>query len=243
MDIKIHRGDRSILLYNPQLAKRPDRSLFDFAELPVESSGSTARLATGRGQVLYRQFDGLSVVVRHYRRGGMISKLSTDSYWYSGLQKTRMWREFALLLKLYLDGLPVPMPVAAQIERRSLVWYRGDLATQKIDGAVTLVESISSAPLADAQWQAVGQVLRRFHDKGCYHADLNAGNIMLDHHGAVYLIDLDRGCLLNAGNVTRFASNLRRLKRSLDTFAEKRRGLHFSPSDWEALLTGYGEVR
>jgi tRNA A-37 threonylcarbamoyl transferase component Bud32 len=64
----------------------------------------------------------------------------------------------------------------------------------------------------------VAGVIRRMHDRGLHHRDLNVGNILLSRAGAdlaVHVIDLDRARL--GGSVSRGERRraLRRLKRSL----------------------------
>ena len=52
----------------------------------------------------------------------------------------------------------------------------------------------------DARWAAIGRCLRRFHDAGVQHADLNASNIMLGEQGEVWVLDFDRGALRQPGS-------------------------------------------
>ncbi|MGH7487911.1 MAG: lipopolysaccharide kinase InaA family protein, partial [bacterium] len=65
-------------------------------------------------------------------------------------------------------------------------------------------------------WHAIGACIRRFHDAGIYHADLNAHNIMLDNKDAVYLLDFDRGerrtpvILWQQANLARLSRSLRK---------------------------------
>ncbi len=237
MEVEVQRSGSSVVLYCSQLNSCPDPVLFS---QPAQSTEFAATgVNTGRGQVHYRDFEGHAVVVRHYRRGGAIRHLSADRYIYSGLNRTRMWREFELLLQLHAEGLPVPVPVAARIEQLSWFQYCGDLATRKIADARTLAEILSSQSLSAEQWGAVGRVVRNFHDRGVFHADLNAGNIMLDGSGQAYLIDFDRGHRVTTSGVEAFVSNLRRLKRSLESFAAKHSGFCYVRADWSALMSGY----
>ena len=63
-------------------------------------------------------------------------------------------------------------------------------------------------------WAAIGRCIRRFHDYGLCHADLNAHNILLRGDREVFLIDFDR-CARRQPGMWRDA-NLARLRRSLD---------------------------
>ena len=90
--------------------------------------------------------------------------------------------------------------------------YRCDLITRRIADAVPLSEALAAAP--GRALESVGATVRRLHDAGADHADLNAHNILIDPRGMVSVIDFDRGRLRRHGG--RWAArNLRRLRRSL----------------------------
>ena len=78
--------------------------------------------------------------------------------------------------------------------------------------------------------------MRRFHDLGVCHADLNAHNVLLSEE-SVYLVDFDR-CRLRAPGLWRDA-NLVRLRRSLEKVTWALPAERFAESDWHALLDGY----
>jgi 3-deoxy-D-manno-octulosonic acid kinase len=61
-------------------------------------------------------------------------------------------------------------------------------------------------------------MIKRFHQAGLDHVDLNARNILVDPHGKPWLIDLDR-CRLRAAGKWQEA-NLSRLARSIQKFTE-----------------------
>src|SRR5918993_315299 len=110
-------------------------------------------------------------------------------------------------------GLPVPAPVAA-LYRRGLLTYSAQLITERIAGARPLSDLIATGGMDDARWAAIGRCLRRFHDAGVHHADLNAQNILLDPQGAVWVLDFDRGREREPGPWRERA--LQRLARSLE---------------------------
>jgi len=62
----------------------------------------------------------------------------------------------------------------------------------------------------------VGTTVRRFHDAGLDHVDLNARNLLVDPQGKVWLIDLDRCRRRQPGKWQE--ANLERLQRSLAKF-------------------------
>ena len=71
----------------------------------------------------------------------------------------------------------------------------------------------------EALLHRVGGMIRRFHQAGLDHVDLNARNILVDPSGAPWLIDLDRCRLRAAGEWQE--GNLARLERSLGKFLAK----------------------
>lgn len=191
--------------------------------------------ATGRGTTFFVRDGDNEWVVRHYRRGGLIAKLISDRYLWSGIAATRAWREWHLLAGLYNDGFPVPQPIAARVIRAGL-FYRADIVTRRLD-ATPLSERLCHGRMSSSGWNAVGMTLRRFHDAGVWHADLNAHNILLDGE-RVFLIDFDRG---RRGKLSSHQAwgNLSRLRRSLDKLNLLHREFCFDEEDWKALMRGY----
>ena len=127
-------------------------------------------------------------------------------------KRTRSFREIRLLAELRNRKLPVPPPVAA-CYRRGLLTYSAALITERLPGARTLAEMLAAGRVDDTHWAEIGRCLRRFHDAGAQHADLNAHNIMLGENGEVWLLDFDRGRLRAPGSWS--ARVLDRLARSL----------------------------
>jgi 3-deoxy-D-manno-octulosonic acid kinase len=162
--------------------------------------------------------------------------LVRDRYLWIGLDLSRPWWEWRLLDSLYKEGLPVPQPVAARVERNGL-FYRGDLITRCIPGGRSLAERLAAGEAGQMPWSAVGRTLRRFHDAGVCHADLNAHNILLDDAGKSFLIDFDRGTRRGQGAWR--GANLSRLRRSLDKLSGPE---GFNLPAWSALLEGYGRL-
>ncbi|QDE33023.1 3-deoxy-D-manno-octulosonic acid kinase [Shewanella polaris] len=178
-------------------------------------------------------------VLRHYWRGGMMEKFSRDAYLYTGLKRTRAVAELTILETLYQEGFAVPRPIAANVERFGL-WYRADIIIEHVAGANDLVAYLSHNSMTESQWYLLGETIAKFHQRGVYHADLNAKNILLAH-GQFYLIDFDRG-ELRTPHPTWQQANLDRLLRSLKKEHAKLTTLQFSQQHWQQLLAGYQSV-
>ncbi len=166
----------------------------------------------GRGSAWFVASGERQWVLRHFRRGGWIARLSSDRYVWAGEDRVRAFAEWRLLELMAQRGLPVPIPIAARYQRSGL-WYRCDLITQRIMDANPLSAVLAQGNASQATWRAVGAAVAKLHRAGVDHADLNAHNILLDARGFISVIDFDRGRLRPPGAWT--SRNLRRLQRSL----------------------------
>jgi 3-deoxy-D-manno-octulosonic acid kinase len=222
-----------LIVYDPALIEPPDPAMFD----PGAGTGFTEIKQAGRQAVHFLRIGARDYVLRHYWRGGQAAKLSRESYLWLGADRSRPFREWRLLDALRRQGLPVPRPAAARLVRSGPL-YRGDILTERLAGTRTLAELAAQRPLSASLWERTGATLRRFHDAGAYHADLNASNVLIDEREGIFLIDWDRGRLRRPAARWRQA-NLARLARSLAKFARRQTMFYYSDSDWQALMRGY----
>lgn len=190
----------------------------------------------GRGSVFKLDRTGETWVLRHYLRGGLVSKLVHDHYVWLGLERTRAFREFRMLARLHAEGFPVPRPVAARVTRSGPV-YAADIITQLLVGTRSLSSYLLESGPAAATWTEIGRVVRRLHDRGVDHPDLTAHNLLLDAHGRVFVVDFDNTRLRSRGKWAR--GGLERLQRSLRKVALET-GTEFDETGWRALVAGYG---
>lgn len=191
--------------------------------------------ALGRGTVLVVRREDETWVLRHYHRGGLVSRFVHDHYLWLGLERTRAFREWRLLRQLLDLGLPVPRPVAARVVRQGLL-YQADIITAYLSSARALAEFIRDGEVPGELWTRIGAVLKRFHDQGVDHPDLTAQNILLDTDGTVYLVDFDKAAIRRPGRWRE--AGVSRLQRSLRKVALET-GTAFSEDSWDALRTGY----
>jgi 3-deoxy-D-manno-octulosonic acid kinase len=187
-------------------------------------------------------------VLRDYRRGGMVRHLVGAHYLFTGAQRTRVFREVELLHALHQHGFPVPCPVAGRFVRTG-PWYAAALITERLVGAEPLSRRLADGKgaLPLAQWRAIGATLRRFHEAGVWHADLNAHNILLDDAGRCFLIDFDRGRWsaraplaqrLRQRNLERLARSLRKTG-ALGPPRARAAGADSAAAGWAACLASY----
>ena len=169
--------------------------------------------AIGRGSAWFIEAPHGPVVLRHYLRGGWAATFSRQNYFFTGVSRSRPFHEYHVLVELYEKGLPVPRPVAALCQHHGVI-STGAIMTACITHSKTLADIFSGGGPVEGILTRVGACIRKFHDAGVWHADLNARNILLDANHTVYLIDFDRA-RFSPGKSVDGAGNLNRLKRSL----------------------------
>ena len=219
-------------LYNDLLLSEFPRALFS------NTQNHTALNRLGRGTAYALRHQGVDLVMRLCRRGGMMRFFSKSTYWYTGLNNTRMWQELKLLEQMRTWHLPVPLPAAAYCKVRCGLWYSGALVTEQIPKAQTLSERLQGGALTAELWGQIGTVIAQFHNRGVLHADLNANNILLTEENLVFLIDFDKS-EIQPPKVSWQSANLSRLLRSLHKQQRLNASYHFTPANWQSLLEAY----
>ena len=154
--------------------------------------GPVTRLAlggTGRGAAS----GPARLVLRPLRRGGWLSPWLGCSL----LGPQRPFRELACNAELRRRGAPVARPAFAAAWRRAGPLWNAVYATWEEERAENGQIFLAAAPPRTAlrcALRAVGTALRRFHDAGGIHPDLNLRNVLLRRRGThfdVIVIDLD----------------------------------------------------
>jgi 3-deoxy-D-manno-octulosonic-acid transferase len=205
---------------------------------PPASEVQTLATGSGRGQAQRLAIQGREVVLRHYRRGGLIARFNPDRYPRSAPRDSRGMREFSLLRWMSARGLPVPKPVAARHQSTGR-HYTADIMVAMIPHTRNLVQRLVDAPLHEPQWLAVGRAIRLLHDAQVFHSDLNAHNLLLDRADKAWIVDFDK-CEVRSGAQWK-AANLARLKRSLRKERERLAHFHWQEGDWALLEAGYAQ--
>ena len=232
--LSIHQDGAVTILTSDHVGTALEQHYFD-ANYLLQHNLVTDR-KTGRATTYFFKHQQEILVLRHYWRGGLIGKLLSDQYFYTGLKNTRTFKEFELLATLNQQGLPVPQPIAAKIETSGLI-YRGDIITKALPSAQSLLDILKQRELTAAEIQLVADTIAEFHSIGVNHADLNINNILFSE-GQVYLIDFDRGTL-NSPSKAIANSNIQRLKRSFEKEANRNVQFHWTGNNWQQFNQAY----
>jgi 3-deoxy-D-manno-octulosonic acid kinase len=120
------------MAYIQQKSVKPHIMLFDSGHFPVpvpkmftgqywKTQNAITGQATGRGTTYFFKHDKNEYVLRHYRRGGLIGKVLSDQYMYTGIEKSRAWREFKLLQQMKKYGFKLSNPDRSDVEEDWLI--------------------------------------------------------------------------------------------------------------------------
>ncbi|WP_197508909.1 3-deoxy-D-manno-octulosonic acid kinase [Hydrogenophaga crassostreae] len=228
-----HKDGGTTTWHNPLLL---DDARASHAFDPPGRDAVSLATGSGRGQAQQLKLNGHEVVLRHYRRGGMVARFNPDRYAGSAPRDSRAMREFSLLRWMKARGLPVPAPVAARQQSVGKN-YTADIIVGMLPNSRNLVQRLAEATLSDAHWLAVGTAIRTLHDAQVFHSDLNAHNLLLDSDGQAWIVDFDK-CDVRSGGDWK-AANLERLKRSLRKERDRLPRFHWSEADWNLLQAAY----
>ncbi|NWO04340.1 MAG: 3-deoxy-D-manno-octulosonic acid kinase [Alteromonadaceae bacterium] len=224
------REGASAMLIHPDYEGRVSECWFNF-----DSWGDQARPVSsgGRGGAWFLQAGDDRLVLREYRRGGLVAKFSRYAYAFTREASVRSFAEFRLLNALVSQGLPVPRPVAAWYRKLSPIQYRAAIIIERLENTSPLANLISD--LDGEAWASIGETIRRFHDAGVMHADLNCFNVLV--RGKEYfLIDFDKSRLMTGSAPARWKeANLNRFSRSLVKVA----GEDARAKVWNYFMNGY----
>ena len=213
-----------------------DASWFDTRHW--QQVGGVALETSGRGAVLVVKHGAETWVVRHYHRGGFVARFVADHYWWTGLDRTRAFREWRLLRRLRDAGLPVPNPIAAHVYRTGPI-YTADIITTYLPDTRKLSQFISEGTAPADGWRRIGRMICAVHAHGVDHPDLTAHNILLDARGALFLVDFDNADVKPDGAWKR--AGVERLQRSLRKVALET-GTEFDEAAWAEVEAGYAEA-
>jgi 3-deoxy-D-manno-octulosonic acid kinase len=145
----------------------------------------------GRTAATPGQLDGIgSVVIKHYRRGGLMRHVIKRRYLRFG--KTRAQREFELLNIVGTLGINIPQPIA--YAHRGRLFYRAWLVTREIHQPLSLARlSLQDEKKTSTAMESVIEQIVSLIQNDILHVDLHPGNVVVDATGKVYLLDFDKG--------------------------------------------------
>jgi hypothetical protein len=178
----------------------------------LEESARPLMGAFGRGGILRSG----EVVVRPYRRGGLVRYFSKTTY--PGVRRFR--NEFEIHAQLFHRGFPTVEPLGYAFRRRGLGW-QGIYLTRWTEAAPWPSDWSRSSRILPA----LGQALGALNAMGYWAPDLNATNVLVTPAGDLRLIDWDRAILGRPGGLlpayrARMARSLQKLHAPADVMVD-----------------------
>jgi 3-deoxy-D-manno-octulosonic acid kinase len=239
VSIDIQTAPNQVSLLRTELGQSLNLGLKHFDLDYLEGKNAITHVAEGRGKVYFFKHQNKELVLRHYHRGGLLSKANRDKFVYTGIYKTRGFQELQILDFLRYHQLNVPNPVAARISKQG-AFYRADIITEAIPDAQELHEMLKMHEVDTSLWTKIGETLGRLHKLNVRHDDINVKNILITKAGEIVLIDFDKCRKQDTGNWK--SANLARFYRSLIKQHNKHKPYYFEQSNWESLQNGYTDV-
>jgi 3-deoxy-D-manno-octulosonic acid kinase len=154
----------------------------------------------GRSSVVFEEISDLgSMVIKHYRRGGLIRCIIKQSYFKWG--KTRGQKEYELLQKARSLGISTPEPIAFAYHGH--IFYHAWLVTREIKQHKTLAKlSLSNEKRTRFIMENVIEQVSKLIKNKILHVDLHPGNVIVDNRDRVYILDFDKGRLFHGKNTS-----------------------------------------
>lgn len=209
----VHRVGRTLLvldrghsgaLVDLRLADSGSRRQL-FSRAPRRGRGTNPVVAIGTGATM---------VLRRYRHGGLLAGLTGTLL----LGPDRALAELRVTAAAEAAGAPVPHVLAAVMWPRWGPFWSAVIGTREEQGAIELMRAWGERKGRPrrALLRSIGLAIRRLHDAGVDHPDLQVRNLLLvGDPERVVVIDLDRGGFQGAPlSPRRRAANLGRLYRS-----------------------------
>ena len=194
----------------------------------------TLSVLGGRTSIVTDVIEGLGpVVIKHYRRGGLISRFIKKTY--LGLGKPRCQSEFEMLSHVRSIGVSAPQPVA--FGHRGGLFYQCWLATLEIRSHQTLAQ-LSRVDLERSleMIDSVAEHIERLIQAGIRHVDLHPGNVLVDPDDHIFLIDFDRAGPSRLDQRSLRSRYLERWKRAVTKH-------RLEPALWQNLEAALGKSR
>ncbi len=147
-------------------------------------------ILNGRARPVLTQIGATDpVIIKYYRRGGMVKHLVKSLYFRLG--KPRPQQEYEMIAHARALGISSPEPLLWAI--RGTLFYEAFLVTRLVENHRSFFDVAHQNP-AHCQ-RIVGRVAAQIDlliRNRIYHRDLHPGNVLIDENERVFIIDFDR---------------------------------------------------
>ena len=202
--------------------------------------GGPARPGTGRGPMDRFSLAGRPAIGKRALHGGLLGPLLGRLY----LGSRRAVDQVRTAVRLERAGVATPEVLAVGSARAFGPFRAQAIVSRRLQGAQNLYELAAGAPARRRRRDVLllcADLLRRLHDAGFVHADLNVSNLVLERGPegeTLHVVDLDRGRFHTFVPPKERLGNLARLLRSYEKWIAS--GLRLSRREEIRFLRCYG---
>ena len=194
-------------------------TLYEFA-----AHHEDARPLAGRGVAYAVPLpNGVRVVVRHNRHGGLLAPITGDRF----LAPTRAPSELAAAVRLTRLRVPTPEIIAYAVYPAGPLLRRSDVITREVPASRDLGAVLTAGSETDrrAALDVTATLIGQLSAAGARHHDLNVKNVLIARGATrttpvAYLLDVDRVEFGRAGDSRITELNLARFARSVRKWRE-----------------------
>jgi 3-deoxy-D-manno-octulosonic acid kinase len=188
--------------------------------------------------------DNKRMVLRQYLHGGLLRAITGKLYCFGA----RSFRELALTEEIRSSGIPTIPAIGAIHHRIFYPFYRAYFLSLEVPRAIDLIQYFNDFGVPPSREnlssrrktiRSAGLLIRKFHQAGFFHSDLQLKNILLAGD-QLLLIDFDRSYRKSKLSIRKRVRNLLRLNRSVEKW--KCVGLPITRTDrWRFFLAYAGD--
>lgn len=203
----------------------------------------------GRGRIGVLPIDGRPgerMIIRQCLRGGLVRFVNRDRY----LAGQRPFEELLVSVRAAAAGIPTAQVLAVVVLRSRSGWCRGYLIVRELDGCADLPAYLAvlhrqnPAGFFEAKrrlLRALALLIKKMHEQGICHGDLNMKNILVDARqpDRLFVIDWDKSRMLPRLSPAARRANTLRMCRSIVKLG--RLGVPVTPHDAAYLLQACSE--
>jgi tRNA A-37 threonylcarbamoyl transferase component Bud32 len=192
-DFRVVESGETRLIVHEQLQESFTREGFDQPAV-WESCLGTGVGESGRGANAIRSFGEVTLRLKQLRRGGLASRYRREHF----SADRRLLENLSLPLEVAARGIPTAKPWALLVESVTGSGYRGWLATEELSSMRDAAAGVREATQeSEARWLVTMGVIKRMHDAGVEHRDLNLGNLLIgdEPQRPVAVVDFDNARL------------------------------------------------
>ncbi len=240
----VQKGNVSLLLKDEYKTLLLAQGI-DHLKTFLEKSGQVSHYHKGRTLHPCISLEGdKKMVVRQYLHGGLLRAITGNLYCLGA----RSFRELALTEQIQSLGIPTIPPIGAIHERIFYPFYQAYFLSLEVPQAIDLIRyfndlgahpSRKNLPFKRGMIRSAGLLIRKFHEAGFFHSDLQLKNILVAGD-QLLLIDFDRSYQKSNLSVREKTKNLLRLNRSVEKW--RRLGLPITWTDrWRFFIAYAGE--